>query len=97
MDEQKAKQNVKKKRSALPIYAIGAVWLLYAKKLDSLRGIVSCAKRPSSPTRGRWCFWRQCWERSSGTPSAMPAQTAIILVCKCKKMARSRTAPGRVS
>lgn len=43
MDEQKEKQNVKKKRSALPIYAIGAVWLLYAKKLDSLRGIVSCA------------------------------------------------------
>ena len=43
MDEQKEKQNAKKKRSALPIYAIGAVWLLYAKKLDSLRGIVSCA------------------------------------------------------
>ena len=43
MDEQKAKQNAKKKRSTLPIYAIGAVWLLYAKKLDSLRGIVSCA------------------------------------------------------
>ena len=43
MDEQKAKQNAKKKRSALPIYAIGAVWLLYAKKLDSFRGIVSCA------------------------------------------------------
>ena len=39
MDEQKEKQNAKKKRSALPIYAIGAVWLLYAKKLDSLRGI----------------------------------------------------------
>ena len=43
MDEQKEKQNAKKKRSALPIYAIGAVWLLYAKKLDSFRGIVSCA------------------------------------------------------
>ena len=43
MDEQKEKQNAKKKRSALPIYAIGAVWLLYAKKLDSLRGIISCA------------------------------------------------------
>ena len=43
MDEQKEKKNAKKKRSALPIYAIGAVWLLYAKKLDSLRGIVSCA------------------------------------------------------
>ena len=43
MDEQKEKQNAKKKRSALPIYAIGAVWLRYAKKLDSLRGIVSCA------------------------------------------------------
>ena len=28
MDEQKEKQNAKKKRSALPIYAIGAVWLL---------------------------------------------------------------------
>ena len=43
MDEQKEKQNAKKKRSALPIYAIGAVWLLYAKKLDSFRGILSCA------------------------------------------------------
>ena len=43
MDEQKEKKDAKKKRSALPIYAIGAVWLLYAKKLDSLRGIVSCA------------------------------------------------------
>ena len=30
MDEQKEKQNAKKKRSALPIYAIGIVWLLYA-------------------------------------------------------------------
>lgn len=38
MDEQKEKQNAKKKRSTLPIYAIGAVWLLYAKKLDSFRG-----------------------------------------------------------
>ena len=28
MDEQKEKQNAKKKHSALPIYAIGAVWLL---------------------------------------------------------------------
>ena len=43
MDEQKEKQNAKKKRSTLPIYAIGAVWLLYAKKLDSFRGILSCA------------------------------------------------------
>ena len=43
MDEQKEKKNAKKKRSALPIYAIGAVWLLYAKKLNSFRGIVSCA------------------------------------------------------
>ena len=41
MDEQKEKQNAKKKRSTLPIYAIGAVWLLYAKKLDSFRGILS--------------------------------------------------------
>ena len=43
MDERKEKQHAKKKRTSLPIYAIGAVWLLYAKKLDSLRGIVSCA------------------------------------------------------
>ena len=39
MDEQKAK----KKRSALPIYAIGIVWLLYAGKLNTFRGILSCA------------------------------------------------------
>ncbi len=30
MDEQKEKRNAKKKRSTLPIYAIGIVWLLYA-------------------------------------------------------------------
>ena len=35
MDEQKEKQNAKKKRSALPIYAIGIVWLLYAGKLNT--------------------------------------------------------------
>ena len=33
----------KKKRSALPIYAIGIVWLLYAGKLNTFRGILSCA------------------------------------------------------
>lgn len=43
MDEQKGKQNAKKKRSALPIYAIGIVWLLYAGKLNTFRGILSCA------------------------------------------------------
>ena len=43
MDEQKEKQNAKKKRSALPIYAIGIVWLLYAGKLNTFRGIISCA------------------------------------------------------
>lgn len=43
MDEQKEKQNAKKKRSALPIYAIGIVWLLYAGKLNTFRGILSCA------------------------------------------------------
>ena len=43
MDEQKEKQNAKKKRSALPIYAIGIVWLLYAGKLNTYRGILSCA------------------------------------------------------
>lgn len=43
MDEQKEKQNAKKKRSALPIYAIGIVWLLYAGKLNTFRGIFSCA------------------------------------------------------
>lgn len=32
------KQNAKKKRSALPIYAIGIVWLLYAGKLNTFRG-----------------------------------------------------------
>ena len=42
MDEQKEKQNAKKKRSALPIYAIGIVWLLYAGKLNTFRGILSC-------------------------------------------------------
>lgn len=43
MDEQKEKKNAKKKRSALPIYAIGIVWLLYAGKLNTFRGILSCA------------------------------------------------------
>ena len=43
MDEQKEKQNAKKKRSALPIYAIGIVWMLYAGKLNTFRGILSCA------------------------------------------------------
>ena len=43
MDEQKEKQNAKKKRSALPIYAIGIIWLLYAGKLNTFRGILSCA------------------------------------------------------
>ena len=43
MDEQKENQNAKKKRSALPIYAIGIVWLLYAGKLNTFRGILSCA------------------------------------------------------
>lgn len=43
MDEQKEKQNAKKKRSALSIYAIGIVWLLYAGKLNTFRGILSCA------------------------------------------------------
>ena len=43
MDEQKEKQNAKKKLSALPIYAIGIVWLLYAGKLNTFRGILSCA------------------------------------------------------
>ena len=43
MDEQKEKQNAKKKRSALPICAIGIVWLLYAGKLNTFRGILSCA------------------------------------------------------
>lgn len=43
MDEQKEKQNAKKKRSALPIYAIGIVWLLYAGKLNTFRGVLSCA------------------------------------------------------
>ena len=43
MDEQKEKQHAKKKRSALPIYAIGIVWLLYAGKLNTFRGILSCA------------------------------------------------------
>lgn len=43
MDEQKEKQNAKKKRSALPIYAIGIVWLLYAGKLNTFWGILSCA------------------------------------------------------
>lgn len=43
MDEQKEKQNAKKKSSALPIYAIGIVWLLYAGKLNTFRGILSCA------------------------------------------------------
>ena len=41
MDEQKKKSQ--KKRSVIPVYAIGAVWLLYAGKLDTFRGIVSCA------------------------------------------------------
>ena len=43
MDEKKEKKTPQKKRSTIPVYAIGAVWLLYAKKLDSFRGILSCA------------------------------------------------------
>ena len=43
MDKKKKDQKEQKKRSVLPIYAIGAVWLLYRDKLTSLRGIVSCA------------------------------------------------------
>ena len=43
MDKKKKDQKEQKKRSVLPIYAIGAVWLLYRDKLSSLRGIVSCA------------------------------------------------------
>ena len=43
MDEKKEKKTPPKKRSTIPVYAIGAVWLLYAKKLDSFRGILSCA------------------------------------------------------
>ena len=40
MDKKKKEQ---KKRSVLPIYAIGAVWLLYRDKLTTFRGILSCA------------------------------------------------------
>lgn len=43
MDKKKKDQKDQKKRSVLPIYAIGAVWLLYRDKLTSLRGIISCA------------------------------------------------------
>ena len=43
MDEQKEETECKKKRSALPIYAIGIVWLLYAEKAEQLPGILSCA------------------------------------------------------
>lgn len=43
MDKKKKEQKDQKKRSVLPIYAIGAVWLLYRDKLTSLRGIISCA------------------------------------------------------
>ncbi|MFQ9063069.1 MAG: 5-bromo-4-chloroindolyl phosphate hydrolysis family protein [Oscillospiraceae bacterium] len=39
----KRNRTQKKKRSALPIYAIGIVWLLYAGKLNTFRGILSCA------------------------------------------------------
>ena len=41
MDDKKKKQ--KSKRSVIPIYAIGAVWLLYIGKLGTLRGVISCA------------------------------------------------------
>lgn len=41
MDEKKKK--TKKDRSVIPIYAVGAVWLLSAEKLNSFRGIVGCA------------------------------------------------------
>ena len=37
------KQKNQKKRSVLPIYAIGIVWLLSIGKLGTLRGILSCA------------------------------------------------------
>ena len=41
MDDKKKKQ--KSKRSVIPIYAIGAVWLLYIVKLGTIRGVISCA------------------------------------------------------
>lgn len=41
MDENKSKP--KRKPSVIPIYAVGAVWLLSTDKLGSLRGIISCA------------------------------------------------------
>lgn len=41
MDDRKKKQ--KSKRSVIPIYAIGAVWLLYIGKLGTIRGVISCA------------------------------------------------------
>ena len=41
MDDKKKKQ--KSKRSVIPIYAIGAVWLLYIGKLGTIRGVISCA------------------------------------------------------
>lgn len=40
MDDKNQKK--KKNRSALPIYAIGVVWLLYANKLNTFKGFVSC-------------------------------------------------------
>ena len=41
MDEKK--KNQKRKRSVIPIYAIGAVWLLYIGKLGTIKGVISCA------------------------------------------------------
>ena len=41
MDEKK--KNQKRKHSVIPIYAIGAVWLLYIGKLGTIRGVISCA------------------------------------------------------
>ena len=41
MDDRKKKQ--KSKRSVIPIYAIGAVWLLYIGKLGTIWGVISCA------------------------------------------------------
>ena len=41
MDEKK--KNQKRKRSVIPIYAIGVVWLLYIGKLGTIKGVISCA------------------------------------------------------
>ena len=65
------KQKNQKKRSVLPIYAIGIVWLLSIGKLGTLRGILSCAIVSVGVF---WLLRAVC--KGKKDPEAQPAETA---------------------